>query len=91
MINVEKLEIYQKFKGDIDWWARLPSDAHERTVMTSREWRMIEELLNRSRLYGSGLTAASFDVETERLLRENVTHDAREHMRTLAEQLKDRG
>jgi hypothetical protein len=29
MINVEKLEIYQKFKGDIDWWTQLPGGAHE--------------------------------------------------------------
>jgi len=85
MISLEKLEVYERLDGDIDMLVRLPRHAPERAAITESEWRLIEELLNRLRLSGSGLTAESFDAETDRLVAEHISDRATlERMRSLA-------
>jgi len=75
LITEAKLATYQRFRGDVDHWSRIrtPAEGEEFRI---DEWRMIEELLNRLKLYGSEMVAQSFDDATDRIVRENVDGDA---------------
>jgi len=85
MITHEKLEIWSAFGGDIDGWARLPRGDRRRLKISDDEWKLIEELLNRLQLQGSGLASGDFDRETDELVRRASANNAVEgKLRALA-------
>ena len=62
MLTHEKLNVYQRYAGDADAWAR--ARVSDRQVLSDEDWATISELLDRISLKSSGATAKSFDDET---------------------------
>jgi hypothetical protein len=55
------------------------------------EWKLIEELLNRLQLQGSGLTSGDFDRETDQLVQRASANDGVEgELRALAKSRRRR-
>jgi len=66
MLTHEKLHVYQRYAGNADAWAR--GRASDRQVLSDEDWATISELLDRISLKTSGVTAKSFDDETDTLV-----------------------
>ena len=75
MITAEKLRIYQRYKGDIDGFSRV-RDRHEMSLITGDDWSTIDILWQRLTLEQSVPCAASFRIETQRMLSEQVADAA---------------
>ena len=69
MITVENLNLYLKYGGDIDSWARSASN-RERAHMDDEAWHLIEGLLHDCFLVERGLASVSFADELESRLKE---------------------
>jgi hypothetical protein len=67
MITDEKLTIYQKFRGDIDGWARAGTP-QEKALMTDEDWADIDGILLRLAIVKSGRAADAYEAETRRIL-----------------------
>jgi len=84
VITAEKLRIHQRYKGDIDGWART-GDPLEKRAMTDQDWTDIDELLQRLALVKSVPVAESFRVATAKLLAERAPDPiVAEQLKTLA-------
>lgn len=72
VITVEKLRIYQRYKGDLDGFSRR-RDPLEMSIITDDDWIMIDILSQRLFLEQSVPCAESFRADTQRLLSEQVS------------------
>ena len=70
-ITEEKLRIFQRYRGDVDGWARV-RDRHEHNVMSDDDWSDIEELRHRLWLQEHEAVAPEFAARTEQLIRERL-------------------
>ena len=66
MLTHEKLNVYQRYAGDGDAWAR--GRVSDRQALSDENWATISELLDRISLKGAGVTAKSFDDETDAMI-----------------------
>lgn len=82
MITSEKLEIYKRFNGDSDSWARVASN-HNDMVMNSSDWSLIEKLIQETSLVKKGLVVESYILHIEEKLKQSC--DNEETIRTLKE------
>ena len=59
MITLEKLNIYKKYKGDVDHYSRVNRNKHE-LIMESGDFSKIDSLLQDIEITGNGLTSESY-------------------------------
>ncbi len=83
MLTLEKVEMYRRFGGDIDGFAR--SSVDDSSGITDEDWHVIDELLHALFLVQSGQAAPELAASVERRL-SCVTADeaTRRALRTLA-------
>jgi len=85
MLTLEKLEIYRRFAGDIDGWAR-HSRPHESSGMTDADWYLIDALRTALHIVASGSAPPRFAAAVERKLRLYVADErTRKVLRKLAQ------
>ncbi len=85
MITLKKLQIYERFDGDIDWLQRAGSSA-EQAAISGAEWGRIGELIHLLTVIERGLAADSLVERTYIALEREVEEKARVGMRKLASQ-----
>ena len=59
LINIEKLEVFQKYTGDIDGWARMASVA-EKAVISNSDWYEIDSFIQDYSLVKKGLASQRY-------------------------------
>ena len=74
MISKQKLNIYNKYKGDIDAWSRSGSKK-EKEVISDDEWFLIDELLQDLQLVEKGLASESFIKDFNSRLNSNCDYE----------------
>lgn len=67
MITNEKLNIYQRFNGDIHTWGEFGS-AMEKSEINDDEWLSIDELIQDLSLIKTGLASDTFIESVDRKL-----------------------
>jgi hypothetical protein len=78
-----KLEIYARYRGDIDWLVRSgPSD--DQAGVSVDEWGRIDELVRALTVVERGLAAETFSQRTQVALETEVEAEARPRLRRLA-------
>ena len=82
MITASQIQIYKKFNGDIDDWARSGSKV-QKNQMSDLDWSQIEELRQRFFLINSGSAAESYIIESREKLTSLVEKDAIDLFMTL--------
>ena len=84
MLTLSKVRTYEKFRGDIDGFARTRGSG-DSSGITDSEWAQIDRLCQALYLIASQKAADSFRAQTEQELQE-VTDDetTREALRKLA-------
>ena len=80
MITARKLEIYHRFRGDADAWARVGT-AEERGEMADDDWRLIDTLVQSINQVENGLASDAYAEGVHRSLRINC--DSEETLRSL--------
>ena len=63
MITLEKLEIYWKYKGDSDAWAR--SDSDIKANLTSKEWATIDKIVQDLKTVKSGYAPLALAISVD--------------------------
>ena len=82
MISKEKIAIYNRFKGDIDAWARVGSKSQQ-SVMEDADWYMIDSLKQDTNLFEKGFASDDFVSALQKRLEENC--DSKETISLLKE------
>lgn len=86
MLTLEKLKVYESFRGDIDGLAR-SSIATNRSVMTDSDWYLIDELMMGLDSIASGLSSDGFIRQLEdRIIETTADDQTRIALRSLAAQ-----
>lgn len=68
MLTKEKLNIYRKYSGDIDSWARF-GKKNELELINDDEWKLIDDLVQSLELIKNKATSEKFKIQTlEKLL-----------------------
>jgi hypothetical protein len=70
MITEEKINIYQKYEGDIDSWAK-GGTKKEKAIMCDEDWYLITSIIQDIYLMKNRLGAFEFNSKIERFLKEN--------------------
>lgn len=84
MITKDKIKIYSKYKGDIDMFARVANKTEEKTIST-KDWYLIDDLLQDLILINSGKTSSSYMDELSNKQKENLEdEEALQLLKTLA-------
>ncbi|HWZ34735.1 MAG TPA: hypothetical protein VNW51_01175 [Mucilaginibacter sp.] len=68
MITSEKINIYRKYGGLVDFWARLGSK-NGKDIMTDDDWGIIDSLLQDILLSNNKLTSAEFNSVLDQKLK----------------------
>jgi hypothetical protein len=71
VITNAKLDIYARYRGDADGWAR-SGTVSELQMLHDEEWYLIDELLSGIKAASSGLASDSFSQEVKGKLRAAV-------------------
>ena len=82
MITKQKIEIYKKFNGDSDGFARVGSNA-EKELMTYDDWALIDSMLQDLELIEKGLSSKDFKNQMDTKLKENFDFESIEIIRHL--------
>ena len=83
MITTEKLKIFDKYKGDIDAFARVGRET-EKTVLTNNEWQLIDSFKQDIELINKGLSSSDFNSKTIAQIKNNTDKNA---FNTLSKQI----
>lgn len=75
MITTEKLKIFDKYKGDIDAFARVGRET-EKTVLTDNEWQLIDSFKQDIELINKGLSSSDFNSKTIAQIKNNTDKNA---------------
>lgn len=70
MLTIEKLEIFRKYNGDIDTWARSAS-VKEKRIISDDDWYMIESFLEDITMTQRGLVSIEFSSDLNRRMQDN--------------------
>ena len=57
IITIPKLNEYQKFAGDDDWWSRMPL---YKSLNSTKEWYLISSLIQDIKLVQTGLASNEY-------------------------------
>ena len=83
MLTIAKIQIYERFRGDIDGFSR--AGGTDSSGITDDEWFQIDRLRQALYLIESQKAADTFRVQTEQeLLAVTATEEARHAIRRLA-------
>ena len=74
MITLEKLNLYLKYNGDIDMFARV-NDKKELQILSEEEWYKIDNLLQEAYLVQSRKVSEAFKLEIESRLDSEISAD----------------
>jgi len=69
MLTLDKLNIYQRFDGDLDGWSRI-ANGHDASGITDADWHLIEELRQGLALIAAGQASQAFTTSFESRLRD---------------------
>jgi len=84
MLTLDKLEVHQRFGGDIDGWSR-HTGGRDDSGMRDEDWFLIEELLHGLALVASGQASQTYAAALEqRLLGVTANEATRQALRELA-------
>lgn len=83
MITKDLIEIYKSYGGDTDGFTR-HGKPHEKQMVNTGDWVMIESVIQDLRLIKSGMVSAEFNEVVERKLLEGFDSDAVNAVRLLA-------
>lgn len=75
MITTEKLKIFDKYKGDIDAFARIGRET-EKTVLTDNDWQLIDSFKQDIELINKGLSSSDFNLKTIAQIKNNTDKNA---------------
>lgn len=75
MITTEKLKIFDKYKGDIDAFARIGRET-EKTVLTDNDWQLIDSFKQDIELINNGLSSSDFNSKTIAQIKNNTDKNA---------------
>lgn len=75
MITTEKLKIFDKYKGDIDAFARIGRET-EKTVLTDNDWQLIDSFKQDIELINKGLSSSVFNSKTIAQIKNNTDKNA---------------
>lgn len=75
MITTEKLKIFDKYKGDIDAFARIGRET-EKTVLTDNDWQLIDSFKQDIELINKGLSSSNFNSKTIAQIKNNTDKNA---------------
>lgn len=75
MITTEKLKIFDKYKGDIDAFARIGRET-EKTVLTDNDWQLIDSFKQDIVLINKGLSSSDFNSKTIAQIKNNTDKNA---------------
>ena len=70
MITIEKLNIYNRYGGDVDCLQRGGND-HEKQLFANRDWSLINNFLQDIELISKKLTSEEYTKRTLEALEEN--------------------
>ena len=85
MITKEKIEIYKKYKGDIDQWARL-GKKKEQKIIDDEDWFLIDEIVQDIQLIKNGQASDEFEIRlNEKLKRVFDEERTLEYLRSLSD------
>jgi hypothetical protein len=79
MITAEKLNIYQRFNGEIHRWGEFGT-AKERSTISDDDWCTIEELIQNINLVKTGLASESFVKALDQQLKERCDNNQTVHI-----------
>jgi len=83
MLTLDKLNIYRRFDGDLDGWARI-ANGHDASGITYADWLLIEDLRQGLALIAAGQTSQTFTAALEsHLLRTTADEATRQALRGL--------
>ena len=83
MLTLDKLNIYRRFDGDLDGWARIAS-GHDASGITDADWHLIEDLRQGLGLIAAGQASQTFAASLEsRLLRTTADEATRQALRAM--------
>lgn len=83
MLTLDKLNIYRRFDGDLDGWARI-ANGHDATDITDTDWLLIEALRQGLDLIAAGQASQTFTASFESRLRDTTADEAtRQALRAL--------
>ena len=74
MITIKEIEIFQKFNGDIDHFARVGSSKDKREI-TDKDWYLLNSLLQDIEIVEKGLSSDDFKKKLEIQLKENFDNE----------------
>jgi hypothetical protein len=74
MITQDKIEVYKKFRGNIDDWARIGSKK-EKLVLNDNDWYIIDGFVQDLSLMRKGLTSLTFVNDLNHRFKENCDSD----------------
>lgn len=81
MISIDKIKIFQKYQGDIDYWAR-SSNKKEKLIISDNDWFLIDTLIQDMLLVKKGLSTKEFEANLDHRLKESCyNHEAIDHLK----------
>jgi hypothetical protein len=69
MISIDKIKIFCKYQGDIDFWARSGSKK-EKLIIDDNDWYIIDTLIQDMLLVRKGLSTKEFKENLDNKLKE---------------------
>jgi hypothetical protein len=75
MITIEKLKIYQHFRGDVDGWVRTGSEK-DKYIIKNTDWFLIDSLIQDIFLIRKDLVAKSFKTKMINNINTNCENDS---------------
>jgi len=75
MITKNKIEIFKRFNGDIDGWARIGT-SEEKSMMNDEDWFLIEGFIQDISLAKKCLASDTFIKSVNERLKENCDNDS---------------
>jgi hypothetical protein len=82
MLTEEKLDIYIRYNGDIDNWAR-GVKKKEKLIMSDNDWYVIAGLIQDLSIIKKGLASEGFENSVNCKLRENLNDQGIEKIKRL--------
>jgi hypothetical protein len=75
MITYKKIELFKKFNGDIDHFARAGSP-QEKMNISDKDWALIDSFLQDLTLVEKGLAAEGFAISLDIRLKANIDDES---------------
>ncbi|GAB4043109.1 hypothetical protein GCM10028810_04250 [Spirosoma litoris] len=80
MLNSKKIELFRRYKGNLDNWSRGPSK-RERAVLSDSEWYLISNIAQDLFIIEGGLCSEQYkNTFEEKLKREGVDQEMRSQL-----------